>query len=206
MKKFKMKYIKEIIDSNDELIGKDAIPQHGSDLESRANGTTDQNVNIGNQPYRYDMMGRFGFTLLPFYEGKGDESHVEMVNDLTKLIDDNYLDFLHYYIKNPNKLKSDYRKRVQDKINTDVNNTEGTVKNIIKIIQKYFKNAFNNIDNITESSISEDKMVDDWKDIELTEIADDNELKDKKIQKIAGLINKLDDKDIKKIINLLEVK
>lgn len=206
MKKFKMKYIKEIIGSNDELIGKDAIPQHGSDLESRANGTTDQNVNIGNQPYRYDMMGRFGFTLLPFYEGKGDESHVEMVNDLTKLIDDNYLDFLRYYVKNPNKLKSDYRKRVQDKINTDVNDTEGTVKNIINIIQKYFKNAFNNIDNITESSISEDKMVDDWKDIELTEIADDNELKDKKIQKIAGLINKLDDKDIKKIINLLEVK
>ena len=34
----------------------------------------------------------------------------------------------------------------------------------------------------------------------------DEEIKDKKLQKVAGLINKLDKKDIDKLINLLERK
>ena len=35
-------------------------------------------------------------------------------------------------------------------------------------------------------------------------ILSDEEIKDKKLQKVAGLINKLDKKDIDKLINLLE--
>jgi hypothetical protein len=68
--KLKKKDIDEIINTNGELIGKEAIPTNGADLESQANNTTDYNAKIGQQPFRYDMLGRFGFTLMPFMEGE----------------------------------------------------------------------------------------------------------------------------------------
>ena len=61
--------IQEIIDSDGELIGVNDTPENGSNLETQANNTTDYNAKVGHQPYRYDMLGRFGFTLLPFFEG-----------------------------------------------------------------------------------------------------------------------------------------
>ena len=41
---------------------------------------------------------------------------------------------------------------------------------------------------------------------EISQKADDNDIKDKKLEKIAGLISKLDQKDKDKIANLLERK
>jgi hypothetical protein len=40
----------EIVNSDGELIGNDAIPHNGSDLESQANNTTDYNRTISTQP------------------------------------------------------------------------------------------------------------------------------------------------------------
>ena len=43
------------------------------------------------------------------------------------------------------------------------------------------------------------------KEDEMSSKAEDREVTDKKLKKIAGLINKLEDKDKNKLINLLEI-
>lgn len=89
--KLKKKDLMEIIDSNGDLIGKDDIPKSGADLESQASNTTDTNVKIGAQPFRYDMLGRFGFTMLPFFESQGDEEpDNELLDKLAKLMYEKY--------------------------------------------------------------------------------------------------------------------
>ena len=108
--KIKKIHLFEIIDSNGELIGKNDVPSTGADLETGANNTTDYNSKIGQQPFRYDMLGRFGFTLLPFFEGKEDQGQKELLKDLAQLMHDKRTDVLRYYYKNPQLLKPDYRK------------------------------------------------------------------------------------------------
>ena len=79
---FKKKDLTEIIGSDGNLIGNNAIPTTGADLESQANNTTDYNAKVGVQPFRYDMLGRFGFTLMPFLEGKESQEQLELLKDL----------------------------------------------------------------------------------------------------------------------------
>jgi hypothetical protein len=200
--KLKKKEINEIIDGHGDLIGTDDIPTNGSDLESQAKGTSSKNAKIGTQPFRYDMLGRFGFTLMPFMEGEErNEGQEEFKNDLVDLMYEKYLDFLKYYFKNPNKLKPDYRKHVIDNGSPENTDKEWAEK-VIKIVQKHFEEALNDIETIDEGVIAE-KMVDKKED-EMAEKSEDKELRDKKIKKIAGLINKLEKKDIDDLINLIE--
>jgi len=206
--KFKKKDLVEIIDTDGHLIGKSAIPTTGADLETQASNTTDYNAKVGQQPFRYDMLGRFGFTLMPFLEGKENQEQLEMLNELTELINERYVDIIGYYYRNPNKLKSDYRK-----ISTGVFPQEAEkisqeyAKKIIKIVEKHFENAFKEEpDMIDESAMVEDKVVDKKSEDELTGRSEDNGVREKKLEKIAGLINKLDKLDIDKLMNLLERK
>lgn len=286
----------EIIDSNGDIIGKDDIPKTGSDLESQANNTIDYNVKVGTQPFRYDMLGRFGFTLLPFFEGKEENrGQKELLQDLAKLMYDKYLETLEYYFRNPNKLKSDFRlyskhdfeSQPEDKKAVD---SKWALK-IMKVVEKHFENAFKEPENIDEAfmaslpfddeiryelrrflvgsnydkggildqrvdqlmqiqkpwidrakniysaeeiaktlyqydknlnsgvkvnklelpigegNVLEDKMVDKKSEDEMSKKAEDREVKEKQVEKIAGLINKKFEKnDIDKLINLLERK
>lgn len=195
----------EIIDSNGELIGNNAIPTTGADLESQANNTTDYNAKIGTQPFRYDMLGRFGFSMMPFMEGKEDQSENELLNELGELMYDRYVEILRFYYKNPNKLKSDYRK-ISDG-DSDVNkevNSEYANK-IMKIVVKHFENAFKQPEQIDEANVVEDKMVNSKKEDEISKKSNDNDFTEKRLEKIAGLINKLDKEDINKLKNLLEI-
>ncbi|MFW6247190.1 MAG: hypothetical protein ACOC22_03410 [bacterium] len=203
--KLNMKQIKEIIDSHDDLIGDESVPTTGADLESRANGTTDYNSKIGHQPFRYDMLGRFGFTMLPFYEGEENQSQLELISDLNQVIDELYSKILTYYAKNPNKLKSDYKRKVVN--NDDLNNniTDDFSKKIIKIVQDHFEKAMDEPENIDETNVFEDKMVDKKSKSDITDKDDDKEITQKKIERIAGLINKLDKDDVNKIVKLLEI-
>ena len=207
----KIKYLNEIVDGNDDLIGADDIPTNGSDLESQANNTTDYNAKVGQQPFRYDMLGRFGFTLLPFMEGEDkNQGQAELENDLVDLLNQRYIDILSHYFRNPQKIKPDYRKHV-----TDDEVAEETMKHsvicaekILKTIEKHFEEPFKNLDeqfqeNLAEAVMFEDKMVDKKND-EFTKKGEDGEVQDAKLKKIAGLINKLDADKKKKIINLLE--
>lgn len=210
--KLKKKDIDEIIDTNGNLIGMSNIPTFGADLESAANNTTDTNAKIGQQPFRYDMLGRFGFTLMPFMEGEEkNQGQAELENDLVDLMHDRYLDILKYYFRNPKIIKSDYRKHV-----TDNETSEKTIKHnvewagkVLKLIEKHFEKSLKNLDeqfkeNLVEGKVAEDRMVKKVED-EMSNRSDDKGVREKKLEKIAGLINKLEQEDIKKLKNLLEI-
>jgi hypothetical protein len=277
--------LNEIIDSNGELIGKNDIPTTGSDLETQASNTTDYNAKVGMQPFRYDMLGRFGFTLLPFFEGKENQGQIELLNDLAHLAYKRYMEILEYYYKNPNKLKSDFRIMSEKNFDTQPDDKKEQnfkcAKNMIKTVEKHFENAFKTPENldegvvetkmpltfkskkndlfyitfkfddkgrlagvdnkwdvrfpdwwglnvnhptiidffrrvhpdyyvaetnsINEINVVEDKLVDKKSEDEMSKRGEDKEVKEKQVEKIAGLINKkFDKKDIDKLINLLE--
>ena len=208
--KFNKKEIFEIINSNGDLIGKEDVPTTGSDLESQASNTTDYNQRVGTQPFRYDMLGRFGFSMLPFMEGKENQEQTELLNDLAKLMYDKYMDTLKYYFKNPNKIKSDYRMHSEHTFEDQPEERKKMdfdwAKKIIKIIESHFEKAFKEPKNIYESAVVEDKVMDKKNEDEISTKGEDKEIREKRLEKIAGLINKLEKKDINKLINLLERK
>ena len=214
--KIKKKDLNEIIDTHGDLIGTDDIPQNDANADTQAKGTTDTNMKIGTQPFRYDMLGRFGFTLMPFMEGEDkNQGQAELENDLIDLMNDRYLDLLKHYKRNPKRIQSDYRKHV-----TDGETSEETMKysiewaaKILKVVEDHFGKAFSQIEkidevfqeNMAEGKMIEDKMV-DRKEEKLVNKDDSKEIRDKKIEKIAGLINNLEKKDIDNLINLIERK
>ena len=57
-----------------------------------------------------------------------------------------------------------------------------------------------------DESIVQEKVLEKKSEDELSSKTDSKEVREKKIEKIAGLINKLDKKDVDKLINLLERK
>jgi hypothetical protein len=201
------KRLSEIIDGNDDLIGVDDTPTNGSNLDTQANNTTDYNAKIGTQPFRYDM-GRFGFTMMPFMEGKENQGQLELLKDLSELMHDRFDEILEYYYRNPNKLKPDFRKSEEHNYHNEEyekNDTEWA-KRIIKIVEKHFEKAFKEPETLDEAKIVEDKVVNKKNEDEISKKSDDKEVREKKLEKIAGLINKLEKKDIDKLINLLERK
>jgi len=202
----KKKEIKEIIDGNGDLIGNNAIPSTGSDLESQANGTTDKNQKIGQQPFRYDMLGRFGFTLMPFMEGKESAEQTNLLDELGDLMYERYVEILKFYYKNPNKLKPDYRKISANNVDPRPEMNKKYAKKIMKIVEKHFENSFKDPKQIDENVMAEDSVIEKKKDADFTEKSVSREVRDKKLKKIAGLINRLDKEDVNKIINLLEAK
>ena len=228
--KLKKKDLMEIIDSNGDLIGKDDIPKSGADLESQASNTTDTNVKIGAQPFRYDMLGRFGFTMLPFFESQGDEEpDNELLDKLAKLMYEKYKETLENYFRNPNRLKSDFR--LHSKVDFDSQPKEKQkidydwAKKIVAIIHPYLEDKEVNevlspekVDatqkgtkaaggkSIDETKFIDEKVLTNKTENEIAKKSEDKEIKEKKLEKIAGLINKLDKSDIDKLINLLERK
>lgn len=189
----KKKELDEIVDGNGELIGTNAIPTNGSDLESQANNTTDYNANVGQQPFRYDMLGRFGFTLMPFMEESVGDVDNEVINSFRKF----YYEILKYYYTNPNKLKNDFRL-----LSKNVNSLDDVwLKFANKILQQYIDDDSNKID---ENVVVEDIIISNNVDDELSNKNVIDNIKDRKLQKVAGLINKMEKKDVNKLINLLE--
>jgi hypothetical protein len=202
----------EIIDSNGELIGKNDVPANDANADTQANGTTDMNVGKAQQPFRYDMLGRFGFTMLPFFEGKENQGQKELLKDLAQLMHDKRIDTLEYYYKNPQLLKPDYRKHSAGEAHSEQCEKEDVAwaRKIIKAVEPHFEKAFKepieetlNENEIVEDNVAEDKLVDKVED-ELSKKGEDKEMRDKKLEKIAGLISKLDQKDKDKLANLLE--
>jgi hypothetical protein len=214
MIKLTKKELNEIIDSNGDLIGKEDVPNSGGDMETQAHGTTDQNVRIGNQPFRYDMLGRFGFTLLPFFEGEENQGQTELLNDLAQLAYERYLEIIEYYYRNPNKLKSDFRVMSGKGFNSQPDDVKEDsfkcARNMIKTVEKHFENAFKQPENIDEAAVAEekvieDKIIDKKGEDEISKKSEDKDVRDKQVEKIAGLINrKLEKSDIDKLITLLE--
>ncbi|GEM_PF-1392303 len=208
--KIKKKELFEVIDSNGDLIGKNDVPETGADKETQANNTTDYNVKVGTQPFRYDMLGRFGFTLLPFFEGKEyNKGQQEFINDLAKLMYDKYMETLEYYYRNPNKLKSDFRMHSEHDFESQPEDRKKMdfewARKVADLVQKHFEKAFEEPKQIDEGAVAEDKMIDKKNEDEISNKGEDKEVQNKQVEKIAGLINKKFDKQaIDKLINLLE--
>lgn len=199
--------IKEIVDGNGELIGAVSTPESGSDLETVAPKTTDDNIRIAHQPYRYDMMARFGFLGMPFYENKeGEEDKV--LSEIDNLLHKSKISMLEHYYKNPNKLKADFRYQKNKKINelpiVTRKNIEEITDNVLNIVEKFLKEAYDK-KNINEIAVVEDKVIEDKSENEIAKKSDPKEIRDKNIVNIAGLITKkLGKEDIDKLITLLE--
>lgn len=206
----KKKELMEIIDSNGDLIGKNDTPTVDANADTQANNTTDYNQKIGTQPFRYDLLGRFGFVMQPFMEGKEEEGQLNLLNELSGLMHNKFVELTDYYIKHPNLLKPDNRKAKEESVGHNEACEKRDIKwakETIEIFQSNFEKAFKEpIDEvINEATVLEDKLVDKVED-EMSNKSEDKEMRDKKIEKIAGLINKLEKKDKEKIKNLLERK
>jgi len=205
----KIKKINEVIDSDNSLIGVKKTPEHGNDIESQASKTTDYNARVKAQPFRYDMLGRFGFTLFPFFEGKEDETQKDLIDDLAKLAYEKYLEILKHYYKNPNKLKSDYRKthnldfdsQPEDKKKIDYE----MARRIMATIQPHIEKSLEVVQNkLDEGAVIEDRVVKEKNKKWIDQKSNDNEIGDKELKKIAGLLNKMEKDDLDKLKKLLE--
>ena len=200
----KKKELMEIIDSNGDLIGKNDVPMVDANADTQASNTTDYNQKIGTQPFRYDMLGRFGFTLMPFMEGKEDKADA-FFSDLVGLMHRKFVDVTDHYIKHPNLLKPDNRKAKEESVGHNEDCEKRDVewaKEVMKLVEEHFGKEPESLD---EAKVVEDKLVDKVED-EIANKSEDKEVRDKKIEKIAGLINKLEKKDKDKLKNLLERK
>lgn len=209
--KFTKKQIDEIVDADGDLIGVNDTPQTGSDLESQANHSTDYNVNVGHQPYRYDMLGRFGFTLLPFFEGVEDSKPNDLLDELAEYMWERYMEIIEHYYRNPQQLKSDFRKKSKLSFEEDKTNEIDyeTAEKILEIVKKHFGDSLKELDknlkeNINENTFIEGKMLDKRENKGVVNRAKDKDVLDKQAKKIADLINKLDKDNVKMIKNLLE--
>jgi hypothetical protein len=218
----KKKDIYEIIDGNSDVIGSDAIPKNGPNLDTQAKNTTDVNAKVGTQPYRYDMLGRFGFTLMPFLEeGEGNEELFNgadfLGHPLTKKIAEylyiKNLEQLKRYYKNPKLMQREYREKLKGGYDVDESSQtqDRMAADILEIVKSYLGDSFNEFNKNDDNSVNESKVVEDKmvkkSETEITKKSESNDVKEKKIEKLAGLINKkLEKKDLDKLINLLERK
>ena len=193
----------EVIDSNLGLIGNEDTPQGGENAETMANNTTDYNQKVGTQPYRYDMLGRFGFTLLPFMEGKGEDG-VDGLSEVAKVIGGIRMDILKDYYKNPERLKNDYRKYSRQGADLPEEWTQKNIelaKKVLDTVDNYIKGSKDTIDEMT---VIEDKVGEKRGDEDTVSRKDDGELKEKQLKKIAGFISRLDGKDIDTVLGLIK--
>lgn len=212
---YSKKKIDEIVNADGELIGGEDVPTNGANLSTAANNVTDYNAKVSHQPYRYDMLGRFGFTLLPFFEGVEDASSDELVEELAKYFYDDYMEMLKYYYKNPKLLQQDYRKKSRLDFDSDESNSHDIRKagEVLELIKPHFEKSLKALDEnlksgVNEGSFIEGKMLDKKTDNDVVgEKSKDNELSDTKLKKIAGLLNnEFNQEDLDKLITLLETK
>lgn len=196
----KLRKIDEVVDSDGNLIGYSDNPEKGGELESQAKNTTDYNAKISRQPYRYDMLGRFGFTLFPFFEGANSDENMEKLNVIAELMFETYKKTIEHYYKQPKNLKSDYRRLSQDekyspKFLEGIG--DGLKENVSKIL--------NTLDSkIDESSVAEDKVMDEKTKRWIDSKSKDGEVLSGDVKRAMELINNMDKRDVIELINILE--
>lgn len=191
--------IQEIIDGDGNIIGVTDKPEVSSDNETQADKTTDYNAKVHGQNFKNDFLGRFGFY---FYESEGDNSNVE--NMLAKIMYEKYKETLDWYHKNPNKLDSDWKLHQNT---TFEDQPEGSREHdyewagdILKALAPHMKKDLN------EANVVEDKLSNKKDDNSVSNKKNDNDIVSNKMRKVADLLDKLSDKEIDKLITVLESK
>lgn len=191
--------IQEIIDGDGNMIGDTDKPTVSPDIETQASKTTDYNAKVHGQNFKNDFLGRFGFY---FYESEGDNTNVE--DTLAKIMYEKYKETLDWYHKNPEKLKSDWELHQNT---TFEDQPEGSREHdyewagdILKALAPHMKKDLN------ETAVVEDKIKDKKDDKWISSKKKDNDIIDAKMKKVADLLDKLSDKEIDKLITVLESK
>lgn len=195
MKKSK---IEEIIDNNGNLIGSDDTPKNGSDLETRANNTTDYNAQVHGQNFKNDFLGRFGFY---FYESEEDVSKLK--DDLARLMYEKFIETMTYYHENPEMLKKDFESHKNSDFSSQSKEKKDHdykwAEKIFDIIEPHLKKK------LDEGKMVEDKVVEKQKKIMKSKRDDDKELT-AKAKKLVDLINELPKNQKDKLKNIIEGK
>lgn len=189
--------IEEIIDGDGNMIGQEDSPEVSSDIETRASKTTDYNAKVHGQNFKNDFLGRFGFY---FYESEGDNSNVEDM--LAKIMYEKYKETLDWYHKNPNKLDSDWKLHqsttFEDQPESSREHDYEWASDILKALAPHMKKDLN-------EGVVEEKIVSKKED-KLIPKDNNNDIIDKKMKKVADLLDKLTDNEIDKLITVLESK
>jgi hypothetical protein len=116
-----------------------------------------------------------------------------------------HLEMLKYYYKNPTKLKSDYRKLSEGGFKKESSDNQKVdlkwAKKIVGVVETFFEKAFSE----SVQQIDEDKVVAKKKNEPVIgKKTKDTDISDKEVKQIAGLLSKLDKKNKKKLLNILE--
>lgn len=198
MKELKKKNILEIIDDDDNLIGKNDIPQAGSNKESDASHTTDYNVMAHGQNFKNDFLGRFGFY---FYESEGDNKMV--LDDLARKMYEKFKETLNHYHKNPDNMEKDYELHSKCDFDTQPEDKRAHdyrwAEEILDILKPHMKKDLN------EAKVVEDKIADKKTDNEFVKKTK-KEISPEKLNKVADVLSKLQKNDLDKLISLIESK
>jgi len=197
----KVSLINEVIDSDGSLIGNDNTPKTGSNMSTVSKKITDYNMAVGHQPFGDSMMGYFGSVMLPFFEGEGSDEKNKDLTDTLDILRKFYEEIMKYYYKNPNNLKNDYR------IYTE---KETISKDVVKYFEVYAKEIVKKFESkpksVDESVVDEDIIIEKKPENFLSAKTNDHDMSDKSVSKLAGLINRLDNKSKDKLKNLIEAK
>lgn len=191
--------IEEIIDGDGNIIGDIDKPSVSPDKETQADKTTDYNAKVHGQNFKNDFLGRFGFH---FYESDGDNTNVEDM--LAKIMYEKYKETLDWYYKNPDKIESDWKLHqsttFEDQPEDSREHDYEWASDILKALAPHIKKDLN------EGTVVEDKIKDKKDDKWISSKKKDNDIIDKKMKKVADLLDKLSDKEIDKLITVLESK
>ncbi|MFW6219461.1 MAG: hypothetical protein ACOC33_01205 [bacterium] len=217
--KFKKKQLKEIIDDNGNLLNKynaSSTPTSSPDIESQANRTTDYNVDISHQPFRYPFLGRFGFY---FYESDGNP-HESLIDKLAELEHKQWEKWSKEIAKRENidektikkwkKYWVDYDELGEKEKDLD---REWAIK-VINVIGDYINNqAKNEKKNLSESELNniiedivnkkQDNDIIDFSEKKLFKI--DNVIIRKKFDDLFSAIKIDEDNNINNIITIIGV-
>lgn len=189
--------IEELITTDGELIGFKDKPEISNNADTQANKTTDYNAKVSGQNFKNDFLGRFGFY---FYES--EDGGEKLMSDLAMIMYEKFLESLEYYYENPDKLKVDYEKHFDGNNNKSemIDDTDKKwASKIMDVIEPHLKKSLN------ENKVDEDKLT-KKKDNDIVDKKKETEIIDKKMKKVAELLDKLSDKEIDKLINVLESK
>lgn len=200
--------VNEVVDRNLNIIGDDDMPpMTDQNSETASNGHTDDNMQKSTQPYRFDMMGRFGFNLLPFFEDDNQETEEQMqlLTELTELMYEKYIDIIKYYHDKPKELKSDYEKHKKGgfKFDSKENDKKKVDKDwavkVLKLIAPHIEKELKKID---ESLLSK---KDEKKEVIKKDDTVKNELFDKK-QEVKDLVSSLSPEGKNKLLKIIKTK
>jgi hypothetical protein len=189
----KKKDIKEVLDSDQNLIGSDDIPSNNPN-EITAMGTTDHNSAIHGQHFAHDFLGRFGFYMYNEGEDGDDTSSTdELLNDIAQ---------------------TSYNHFNQDRENFESfeNATEEDQMRYKLLAQKIIGLLSNKKEKKVDPTLSESelsKMIEDVittkTDKSISSKKSDNDILDKKLkEKLKSLFDGLSDKDRGELIQHLK--